>query len=171
MKKKKEKFVEKGRIYIVATFNNTHITVTDKVGNPIVVGSCGMYGFSGTRKSTPYAAKITKNVRILKSKNKIARREGIDMGFKTPGSKSHASLLKKINIQPGQHGVSRRRKQSEQRKQLREKQKLRFLYGISNRQLKKYYNNAKVKKGNTSLLLIKYLEKRLDNVIYRLGLS
>ena len=93
------------------------------------------------------------------------------MGFKTPGSKSHASLLKKINIQPGQHGVSRRRKQSEQRKQLREKQKLRFLYGISNRQLKRYYNNAKIKKGNTSLLLIKYLEKRLDNVIYRLGLS
>ena len=67
MKKKKEKFVEKGRIYIVATFNNTHITVTDKVGNPIVVGSCGMYGFSGTRKSTPYAATITTEATLKKA--------------------------------------------------------------------------------------------------------
>jgi len=67
MKKKKEKFVDKGRIYIVATFNNTHITVTDKVGNPIVVGSCGMYGFSGTRKSTPYAATITTEATLKKA--------------------------------------------------------------------------------------------------------
>ena len=67
MKKKKEKFVEKGRIYIVATFNNTHITVTDRVGNPIVVGSCGMYGFSGTRKSTPYAATITTEATLKKA--------------------------------------------------------------------------------------------------------
>jgi small subunit ribosomal protein S11 len=56
IKKKKTKVVEKGRIYITATFNNTLVTITDEAGNPIVVGSCGMHGFSGTRKSTPYAA-------------------------------------------------------------------------------------------------------------------
>ena len=110
-------------------------------------------------------------MRNLKPKNKIARREGIDMGFKTPGSKSHASLLKRMNIQPGEHGVSRRKKQSEQRKQLREKQKLRLLFGLSERQLKNYFNKAKEKKGNTSYLLIKYLEKRVDNIVYRLGFA
>jgi small subunit ribosomal protein S11 len=75
MKKQKEKFVEKGRIYIVATFNNTHITVTDKLGNPIVLGSCGMYGFSGTRKSTPYAATITTEATLKKVLNDYKLKE------------------------------------------------------------------------------------------------
>ena len=57
-KKKAARVVEKGRIYVVATFNNTLVTVTDEKGQPIVISSCGMYGFSGTRKSTPYAATI-----------------------------------------------------------------------------------------------------------------
>ncbi len=55
-KKKVVKTVENGRIYIKATFNNTLFTVTDGKGNPLVTSSCGMFGFSGTRKSTPYAA-------------------------------------------------------------------------------------------------------------------
>lgn len=60
MAKKNEKTtINKGSIYISATFNNTIITVTDEAGRPFVIGSCGMYGFSGTRKSTPYAATVT----------------------------------------------------------------------------------------------------------------
>lgn len=55
-KKKAVKTVEEGRVYIKATFNNTLITITDSIGNPLVTSSCGMFGFSGTRKSTPYAA-------------------------------------------------------------------------------------------------------------------
>lgn len=66
-KKKTRKTVEKGKIYITSTFNNTLITITDEGGNPIVVGSCGMYGFSGTRKPTPYAATITTGATLKKA--------------------------------------------------------------------------------------------------------
>lgn len=110
-------------------------------------------------------------MRITGPKNKIARREGADLGLKTAGTKSHASLLRKLNILPGQHGTRGRRKQSERGKQLREKQKLRFLFGITETQLKNYFNQAKQIKGNTSLNLSILLEKRLDNVVYRLGIA
>lgn len=111
-------------------------------------------------------------MRTTSPKNKLARREGIDMGFKTPGSKSHASLLRRLNVKPGQHGTKRqRRKQSEVGKQLREKQKLRYLFGLTERQLKNNFNIAVKKRGNTSLLLSQYLEKRLDNIVYRLGFA
>lgn len=66
-KKKIKKNIEKGRIYITATFNNTLITITDEKGNPVVSGSCGMFGFSGTRKPTPYAATITTGVTLKKA--------------------------------------------------------------------------------------------------------
>ncbi len=56
--KKQAKSVRAGRIYVSATFNNTVVTVTDTTGTPFLVGSCGMFGFSGTRKSTPYAATV-----------------------------------------------------------------------------------------------------------------
>jgi small subunit ribosomal protein S11 len=58
-KKKAQRTVEKGRIYINATFNNTIVTVTDEMGAPLATGSTGQHGFTGTRKSTPYAATIT----------------------------------------------------------------------------------------------------------------
>ncbi|NTU73760.1 30S ribosomal protein S11 [Candidatus Roizmanbacteria bacterium] len=68
MKKKKvQKTVEKGRIYITATFNNTLVTITNEQGNPVVVSSCGMHNFSGTRKSTPYAATITTEAALRKA--------------------------------------------------------------------------------------------------------
>ncbi len=57
----------KGRIYISATFNNTIITVTDNGGTPFLVGSCGMFGFAGTRKSTPYAATVTVQATLKKA--------------------------------------------------------------------------------------------------------
>jgi small subunit ribosomal protein S11 len=66
-KKKIRKIVESGRIYITATFNNTLITVTDEKGSPVITGSCGMYGFAGTRKSTPHAATVTTEETLRKA--------------------------------------------------------------------------------------------------------
>ncbi len=110
-------------------------------------------------------------MRYTGPKNRIARREGIDLGLKTPGSKSHARLLKKLNIKPGQHGGKKQRKVSERATQLREKQKLRFIFGLTEKKLKKYFEVAGRKKGNTTLYVGQFLEKRLDNMVYRLGLT
>ncbi|OGK09897.1 30S ribosomal protein S4 [Candidatus Roizmanbacteria bacterium RIFCSPHIGHO2_01_FULL_35_10] len=111
-------------------------------------------------------------MRYTGPKNRIARREGVDLGFKTPGSKSHARLLKKLSVPPGQHGASRRRRKlSDRARQLREKQKLRYLFLVSEKQLKKYFKEASFKKGNTAVYLAKFLEKRLDNVVYRAGVT
>jgi len=110
-------------------------------------------------------------MRYTGPKNRIARREGVDLGLKTPGSKSHAQLLRRLNILPGQHGAKKKRKVSERAMQLREKQKLRFLFGLTEKQLKKYFQTASFKKGNTALYLGLFLEKRLDNIVYRLGFA
>ena len=66
-KKQTQKIVERGRIYITATFNNTMVTITTEKGDPIVVESCGMHGFTGTRKSTPYAATTTTDSALRKA--------------------------------------------------------------------------------------------------------
>lgn len=111
-------------------------------------------------------------MRYTGPRNRIARREGIDLGLKTQGTKSQASLLKRLNILPGQHGVKGgRRKISERAAQLREKQKLRFIFGLSENQLKRYFKESSSKKGNTALYVCRYLERRLDNTVYRLGFA
>ncbi|NTU46592.1 30S ribosomal protein S4 [Candidatus Roizmanbacteria bacterium] len=110
-------------------------------------------------------------MRYTGSKNKVARREGMDLGLKTPGSKSQATLLKKLTVLPGQHGTKGRRKISEYGRQLREKQKLRFMFGLTETKLKSYFSKAARKPGDTSIHLSELLEKRLDNVVYRLGLA
>ncbi len=110
-------------------------------------------------------------MRYTGSKNKIARRENADLNLKTLGSKSHSSLLRKLAITPGQHGGKRRRKVSERGRQLREKQKLRFLFGISETQLSNYFARAIRTKGNTADNLLTLLERRLDNIVYRLGMA
>lgn len=113
-------------------------------------------------------------MRYTGPRNKVARREGMDLELKTPGSKAHASLLRKINVAPGQgqRVVGRRRKKvSERGRQLREKQKLRFLFGVSESQLKKYYAKSVAMKGNTATHLVEFLERRLDNAVYRSGFA
>jgi len=110
-------------------------------------------------------------MRYTGPKNRIARREGMDLNMKTAGSKSHAMLLKKLNILPGQHGTRTRRKVSEHGVQLREKQKLRYTYSITEKQLKNYFVAASKKKGNTASYLTEMLERRLDNIVYRLGFA
>ena len=72
---------------------------------------------------------------------------------------------------PGQHGKDRKKKNSEYGKQLAEKQKVRFTYGVSERQFKRFYELAKKAKGVTGYEFLKILESRLDNVVYRLSLA
>ncbi len=110
-------------------------------------------------------------MRYTGPKNRIARRESMDLGLKTPGTKSHASLLRRLKILPGQHGIRGRKKISERGKQLRETQKIKYIFGISKKQLKNYFNKAIKKTGNTALFLSQFLEKRLDNIVYRLGFA
>ncbi len=66
-KKKQIRTAERGRIYVTATFNNTIVTITDLEGKPLFTSSCGMYGFKGTRKSTPYAATLTVEAAVKKA--------------------------------------------------------------------------------------------------------
>ncbi len=104
-------------------------------------------------------------------KNRLARREGIDLGYKTPGTKSHAALLKRLGVAPGQHGAKGHRKLSDYGVQLREKQKVKRLYGVMERQFRKTFGAAMKWKGNTGEKLLEFLERRLDNVVYRTGFS
>lgn len=104
-------------------------------------------------------------------KNRLARREGMELGLKTPGSKSYAVLQKRMGIIPGQHSVKGRRKLSDYGVQLREKQKVKRMYGVLERQFRKNFELAKKWKGNTGEKLLEFMERRLDNVVYRMGFS
>ncbi len=79
--------------------------------------------------------------------------------------------LEKKNYPPGQHGPLRRARLSEYGIQLREKQKLRRIYGVFERQFRRYFEMATKQKGKTGENLLKILERRLDNVVYRLGFA
>ncbi|HIB67136.1 MAG TPA: 30S ribosomal protein S4 [Phycisphaerales bacterium] len=96
---------------------------------------------------------------------KMSRRLGI--GLTEKGRK----ILEKRPYPPGQHGQSRRRKESEYSRQLTEKQKLRFLYRLSEKQFKRLFDKAKRQGGPTGENLLVLLEKRLDNVVYRARLA
>lgn len=85
------KIVENGRIYITATFNNTLVTVTDEQGGTLVVNSCGMHGFSGTRKSTPYAGTVTTESALKKAVEVFGMRK-VDVFVKGIGPGREASL-------------------------------------------------------------------------------
>ena len=104
-------------------------------------------------------------------KNRLARKEGIDLGLKTVGAKSHASLLRRLNIPPGQHGPKLRRKMSGYGTQLREKQKMKKMYGILERQFRRYFAMARKWRGNTGDMLVQFLERRLDNTLFRMGVA
>ena len=98
-------------------------------------------------------------------KDRLSRTEGVDLFGK--GVK-----LTRLNIPPGVHGPKgTRKKQSQYGKQLREKQKVKRMYGILEKQFKGYITSALNTKGNTPDTLFSALERRLDNVVYRLGFA
>lgn len=104
--------------------------------------------------------------RYLGPKCKLARREGTDLFLKS-GVRSLESKCK-VETSPGQHGL-RRGRLSDYGVQLREKQKVRRMYGILERQFSGYYKEAARQKGATGENLLQLLESRLDNVVYRMG--
>lgn len=104
-------------------------------------------------------------------KNKLARREGQDLGLKTPGSGAHASLQKRLNITPGQHGRRYQRRPSDYAVRLREKQKAKKMYGVLEKQFRRYVDAAVAEQENTIDVLVQQLESRLDNVVYRLNFA
>lgn len=79
--------------------------------------------------------------------------------------------LQKKNYPPGMHGKGKKRKRSEYAMQLSEKQKAKYIYGLLERQFAKLFDKASRKKGITGELLLQFLEARLDNVVYRLGIA
>ena len=105
--------------------------------------------------------------RYLGPKCKLARREGTDLFLKSP-TRSIESKCRFENGPPGQHG-QRRGRLSDYGLQLREKQKLRRMYGVLEKQFRSYYKAAARKKGATGENLLRLLECRLDNVTYRMG--
>ena len=101
---------------------------------------------------------------------KIERRLDADLGLKGERRLSGKSALEKRPFAPGQHG-QRRAKISEYGLQLREKQKAKFMYGVSEKQFRKYFKEAARVEGNTGANLITLIERRLDNVVYRMGFA
>lgn len=105
--------------------------------------------------------------RYLGPKLKLSRREGTDLflksGVRPLDSKCRADAI------PGQHGAARRQKPKDYAVQMREKQKVRRFYGVLEKQFRNYYATADRQKGATGENLLRLLERRLDNVVYRMG--
>jgi small subunit ribosomal protein S4 len=99
-------------------------------------------------------------------KHKLSRREGRDL-FGTGGE----SLQRRLQVPPGMHGRKHRRRQSEYSQQLREKQKVKRIYGVHEAQFIRFFQQALKTREITGLALLRLLERRLDNVVYRLGLA
>jgi len=102
---------------------------------------------------------------------KLCRREGEKLFLKGTRCLSARCSFDKRSYVPGQHGINQRTKLSEYGVQLREKQKVKRIYGILESQFRNYYDRATRKKGVSGENLLKLLESRFDNVIYRLGFA
>ena len=107
--------------------------------------------------------------RYLGPKCKLSRREGTDLFLKS-GIKPIENKCK-LNTIPGSMVGSRRERLSDYGIQLREKQKLRRMYGVLEKQFRNYYKKASKAKGSTGVNLLKLLETRLDNMVYRMGFA
>jgi small subunit ribosomal protein S4 len=101
---------------------------------------------------------------------KIERRFGVSLNLKGERRLAGKSALDKRPYGPGQHG-QRRKKLSEYGVQLNEKQKAKFMYGLSEKQMRTLFKEAKRRDGNTGFNLVALLEQRLDNVLYRMGFA
>lgn len=104
---------------------------------------------------------------------KLCRREGVKLFLKGERCYTDKCAVERKNFVPGQHGrmAGRRRKVSDYSLQLREKQKVKRIYGVLEKQFRNYFKRAAGKTGVTGELLLQLLETRLDNLVYRLGLT
>ncbi len=100
-------------------------------------------------------------------KGKIVRRLGVNIY----GNPKYDRLLERRPTPPGQHGAARKGKPSDYSRQLLEKQKVRFCYGLSEKQFRRVFTRAKAMKGIAGNNMLVLLERRLDNMIYRLGMA
>ncbi len=105
--------------------------------------------------------------RYIGPKAKLSRREGTDLFLKSARRSLDSKC--KLDSKPGQHGRTSGQRTSDYGNQLREKQKVKRMYGILERQFRRYFAEADRRKGNTGETLLKLLETRLDNVCYRMG--
>jgi small subunit ribosomal protein S4 len=102
---------------------------------------------------------------------RLCRREDMKLFLKGERCYTDKCGYERRSYPPGQHGQSRRRKRSDYGEQLREKQKVKRIYGIAERQFRGYYHKATRMKGVAGENLIQLLERRLDNVVYRMGFA
>jgi small subunit ribosomal protein S4 len=105
--------------------------------------------------------------RYLGPKAKLSRREGTDLFLKS--ARRAISDKAKFDSKPGQHGRTSGSRTSDFGLQLREKQKVKRMYGVLERQFRRYFAEAERRRGNTGANLLSILESRLDNVVYRMG--
>ena len=105
--------------------------------------------------------------RHLGPKAKLSRREGTDLFLKS--ARRSIADKAKFDSKPGQHGRTSGSRTSDYGVQLREKQKVKRMYGVLERQFRRYFAEAERRKGNTGANLLMLLESRLDNVVYRMG--
>ncbi|TDM08265.1 MAG: 30S ribosomal protein S4 [Ideonella sp. MAG2] len=105
--------------------------------------------------------------RYLGPKAKLSRREGTDLFLKS--ARRAISDKAKFDSKPGQHGRTSGQRTSDFGLQLREKQKVKRMYGVLERQFRRYFAEADRRKGSTGANLLTILESRLDNVVYRMG--
>jgi small subunit ribosomal protein S4 len=105
--------------------------------------------------------------RYTGAKLKLSRREGTDLFLKSARRSLDSKC--KADSKPGQHGRMSGSRQSDYGVQLREKQKVKRMYGVLERQFRRYFAEAERRRGNTGSNLIALLESRLDNVVYRMG--
>jgi len=105
--------------------------------------------------------------RYLGPKAKLSRREGTDLFLKS--ARRPIADKAKFESKPGQHGRTSGSRTSDFGLQLREKQKVKRMYGVLERQFRRYFAEAERRKGNTGVNLLALLESRLDNVVYRMG--
>jgi small subunit ribosomal protein S4 len=105
--------------------------------------------------------------RYLGPKAKLSRREGTDLFLKS--ARRSIGDKAKFDSKPGQHGRTSGARTSDYGLQLREKQKVKRMYGVLEKQFRRYFEEADRRKGNTGANLLTLLESRLDNVVYRMG--
>lgn len=107
--------------------------------------------------------------RYLGPKAKLSRREGTDLLLKS--ARRSIADKAKFDTKPGQHGRTSGARTSDYGLQLREKQKVKRMYGVLERQFRRYFAEADRRRGNTGVNLLTLLESRLDNVVFRMGLA